>query len=72
MTRDPRYWIWLQLALGYQFDVKELINYFGSAQAVYNSSLKERAMCELLNKKKIEDLVQEFERVFQIAETEAE
>lgn len=54
MTQDPRYWIWLQLTMGYQFDVNELIEYFGSAQAVYNSSLKERAGCKLLNKKKIE------------------
>lgn len=56
MTGDEKYWIWLQLSVGYQFDIKTLLDYFGTAEKIYQSGIKERMLCGLLSSAKMHDM----------------
>lgn len=53
---DVRYWLWLQLALGAGARFKEIIDDFGSIEALYASNLLEWKMSPALSPQQIEKM----------------
>lgn len=56
MTDGVKYWIWLQMALGYACNVKGIAEEFGSAENLYNSTLRQRTGSGLFSLKKLEKI----------------
>ena len=56
MSKNERYWLWLQSALGEGANIRELIDEFGSAKEIYNSNILEWRMSPNLTSKQINRL----------------
>lgn len=54
--RNCEYWIWLQRTLGYGAKIDDFINYFGSAEELYEAGRKEWLLSGLFTAKQIEKL----------------
>ena len=53
---DVRYWVWLQLGLGAEADLKEILSFFDSPKDVYDSSVLEWAVCKGISPAKLDRL----------------
>ena len=51
-----KYWIWLQLGLGAEADIKSILNDFGSPKGVYDASVLEWTVCSGITSAKLDKL----------------
>lgn len=58
MSKNLKYWIWLQNAVGYSAKIAKLIDEFGSAKDLYNAGELEWKMSTSLTKHQVEKLAQ--------------
>ena len=56
MNKNTPYWVWLQSALGAGARIKEIIEYFGGAKAVYNAGETEWKMSPVFVPRQVEHL----------------
>ncbi len=53
---DLHYWLWLQLGIGADADIKNILEHFASPKEVYDSSVLDWAVCDALSPARIDRL----------------